>query len=67
MDHDNNRKGAKAPGFRPEYVHCQWNASWGRPVLQRQLSSATCEQGRSWGYGLRGLWVSKGCRGEFGN
>ena len=47
--------------------YCQWNSSWGRPVLQRQLSSATCEQGRTWGYGLRGLWVSNGCRGEFGN
>ena len=45
--------------------YCQWNSSWGQPVLQRQLSSATCEKGRTWGYGLRGLWVSGGCRAEF--
>lgn len=45
--------------------YCQWNSSWGRPVLHRQLSSAACEQGRTWGYGLRGLWVSGGCRAEF--
>ena len=45
--------------------YCDWNASWGRPTLQRQISSAACEQGRTWGYGLRGLWVSGGCRAEF--
>jgi hypothetical protein len=33
--------------------------------LVRQLSRAACIQGRTWGYGRNGIWVSDGCRGEF--
>lgn len=33
--------------------------------LVRQLSSAACIQGRTWGYGRTGIWVSQGCRAEF--
>ncbi len=33
--------------------------------LVRQLSSAPCIQGRTWGYGRNGIWVSQGCRAEF--
>ena len=33
--------------------------------LVRQLSRAACIQGRSWGYGRNGIWVSDGCRAEF--
>ena len=33
--------------------------------LRRQLSNSPCEQGRSWGWEREGLWVDKGCRGEF--
>lgn len=33
--------------------------------LVRQLSNAPCIQGRSWGYGRIGVWVSQGCRAEF--
>ena len=33
--------------------------------LVRQLSSAACERGRSWGYDDRGIWVSRGCRAQF--
>lgn len=33
--------------------------------LVRQLSSAVCERGRSWGYDDRGVWVSRGCRAQF--
>ncbi len=33
--------------------------------LLRQLSSAACVEGRSWGYGRDGIWVSNGCRAEF--
>ena len=33
--------------------------------LVRQLSSSPCVQGRSWGYGRNGIWVSQGCRAEF--
>ena len=33
--------------------------------LVRQLSRAACIQGRTWGYGRNGIWVSDGCRAEF--
>jgi hypothetical protein len=37
----------------------------GGVYLQRQLSSAGCWQGDTWGYDRRGIWVSNGCRAEF--
>ncbi len=37
----------------------------GGVVLKRQLSQARCDQGRTWDYDARGIWVSNGCRGEF--
>ncbi len=33
--------------------------------LERQLSSAGCWQGDTWGYDRRGIWVSNGCRADF--
>jgi hypothetical protein len=33
--------------------------------LNRQLSQARCEEGSSWGYTDRGIWVDRGCRAEF--
>lgn len=33
--------------------------------LVRQLSTAPCIQGRTWGYGRSGVWVAEGCRAEF--
>ncbi len=36
-----------------------------RVTLVRQLSNATCEEGRSWGWDRNGIWVDKGCRAEF--
>lgn len=33
--------------------------------LARQLSRADCDRGRTWGVDRRGLWVSRGCRGQF--
>ena len=37
------------------------------PVLVNTLSSSPCEQGRSWGSRGPGMvWVSNGCRAEFG-
>lgn len=34
-------------------------------ALIRQLSSARCVEGRTWGYDRGGVWVTQGCRGEF--
>jgi hypothetical protein len=33
--------------------------------LRRQLGSAPCEEGSTWGYDARGIWVDRGCRAEF--
>jgi hypothetical protein len=37
----------------------------GRVVLERQISNSACIEGRSWGYGRVGIWVSQGCRADF--
>lgn len=47
---------------------CNWNPRWGRPQLLAQLSDDTCREGYTWGYDGRGtIWVTRGCRGRFGN
>ena len=33
--------------------------------LVKQLSQAPCEQGTTWGYDPRSIWVDQGCRAEF--
>ncbi len=33
--------------------------------LTRQRSEAACIQNQTWGYGKRGIWVDRGCRGDF--
>jgi vacuolar-type H+-ATPase subunit E/Vma4/outer membrane lipoprotein SlyB len=33
--------------------------------LTRQLSSAACNQGSTWGYDNSGIWVNNGCRADF--
>lgn len=45
---------------------CAWNNRYGRPYLQRQLSSSPCREGSTWGHRGNTLWVSNGCRGLFG-
>jgi hypothetical protein len=34
--------------------------------LLRQFSSASCVQGRSWGYDRSSVWVDNGCQARFG-
>ncbi len=33
--------------------------------LVRQISGSPCNQGSTWGYDSRGIWVDRGCRAEF--
>lgn len=33
--------------------------------LTRQLSDTTCTERQNWGYDGNGIWVDRGCRGEF--
>src|SRR5215813_6149958 len=37
----------------------------GGVALVKQSSGAGCQEGYSWGYDGRGVWVDKGCRGDF--
>ena len=37
----------------------------GGVALVRQLSDSPCVEGRTWGWDERGVWVDRGCRGEF--
>ena len=39
----------------------------GEIQLVRQLSDSACIEGRSWGRDRAGVWVSQGCRAEFGS
>ena len=33
--------------------------------LVRQMSGSACQEGSTWGYDARGIWVDRGCRAEF--
>ena len=47
---------------------CAWPPGYGVPRLLRQISKQPCIQGNTWGVGsATAIWVSGGCRGEFGN
>jgi Protein of unknown function (DUF3011)/Ricin-type beta-trefoil lectin domain-like len=38
----------------------------GRGVrLVKQISGSVCEEGRTWGFDRRGIWVDRGCRADF--
>ena len=37
----------------------------GGVTMVRQRSDAGCEEGYSWGYDRRGIWVDHGCRADF--
>lgn len=60
-------------GYGGNTIRCESNdgrvrecaTGGGRVVLERQHSRSACIEGRSWGYGRRGIWVSQGCRADF--
>jgi hypothetical protein len=48
------------------YRLCPANIGRGGGVrIARQLSSASCRQGDSWGWQPNGIWVNRGCRADF--
>jgi hypothetical protein len=49
-------------GYKPHY--CRVNTQRG-VELRRQLGKSSCRYGKSWGYDRGGIWVDRGCRGEF--
>lgn len=46
------------------YQYCKVETG-NRVLLARQISRADCVQGDSWGYDRHGVWVDRGCTGEF--
>ncbi|MDQ1347640.1 MAG: hypothetical protein QG573_1013 [Acidobacteriota bacterium] len=73
---DHHRDGdSSGSGYRPRSVvvceslgrdHTYCSVGSTRHVeLKRQLSHASCQYNRSWGYDRRGVWVGDGCRAEF--
>ena len=49
-----------------DYGYYYYRVDTGNRVrLTRQLSRTPCEYQRTWGYDYRGVWVDKGCEGEF--
>ena len=74
---DGDDRGRRDPDDRPpapgnivctsnngERVYCTADARFGVQLV-RQIGGAPCEQGRTWGYDDRGIWVNRGCRAEF--
>jgi hypothetical protein len=45
--------------------HCAADTTTG-VRLARQISDSACRFGRDWGYDESGIWVTNGCRAEFG-
>ena len=46
------------------YHYCRADTQ-NRVQLTRQISGSPCQQGYSWGYDYRGIWVDRGCRAQF--
>lgn len=44
---------------------CRANMRIGRAEVDKRLSSAPCQQGRTWGYNDNRVWVDQGCRARF--
>jgi Protein of unknown function (DUF3011) len=45
--------------------HCDVDTQGAKVQLTRQMGTAACTEGSTWGYDHRGIWVDRGCSGEF--
>jgi hypothetical protein len=45
--------------------YCDVDTQGAKVRLARQIGTATCVEGSTWGYDRRGVWVDRGCNGEF--
>jgi hypothetical protein len=65
---DNNGSGqAQVVSCSSDDMHrhyCPVSTRGGVQLVQ-QHSDSPCQQGRSWGYDRRGIWVDRGCRADF--
>src|SRR5271170_4522890 len=47
-----------------DYHYCRADTQ-NQVQLVRQISGSRCQQGYSWGFDPRGIWVDRGCRAQF--
>jgi hypothetical protein len=47
------------------YRYCRADTDNRASLISQTSSFARCELGRTWGYDHRGVWVDRGCAGEF--
>jgi Protein of unknown function (DUF3011) len=45
--------------------HCNVDTRWSKVELAKQIGSAPCTEGSTWGHDDQGIWVDHGCRAEF--
>ena len=45
--------------------YCDADTQGAKVRLTRQIGMAPCMEGSTWGYDRRGVWVDRGCNGEF--
>ena len=45
--------------------YCDADTQGAKVQLTRQIGTATCTEGATWGYDRAGIWVDRGCSGEF--
>lgn len=45
--------------------YCDADTQGAKVQLTRQIGTAPCTEGSTWGYDRRGIWVDRGCSGEF--
>ena len=73
-DHQHDRDRDRGSYRQPSVVVCESRGrdhtycsvgSTRHVEIKRQLSRASCQYNRSWGYDRRGIWVGDGCRAEF--
>jgi Protein of unknown function (DUF3011) len=46
------------------YKFCRID-TFGKAILVKEISSGVCVGGTNWAYDRQGVWVDKGCKGEF--
>jgi hypothetical protein len=73
-ERDHNRRDDNGYGNRGEIITCRSNnGRFSRCAantrfgvqMDRQISGASCVEGRTWGYDDDGIWVDRGCSAEF--
>lgn len=61
----NDRGGVRCESSGGRYQFCPVDIGRGGVRLDRQISGADCDEGRSWGWRRDGIWVDRGCRADF--